>query len=142
MLFVWTVCRLLTAGVLAGTLQSAPGRRRASGPTDAATAAFADQVDSIDPTLARDLRWVSGCVVAVVGVLVGLLERFRDLEARLERARCQVEDGHGVEVDDELFNRLAQRLEVWQVREALQRLQDAHPDAAGDDLDRDDQPQG
>jgi hypothetical protein len=138
MLLVWTAVRFLTAGVLAGTLQSAPGRRRASAPTDAATAALAAQVDRIDPTLARDLRWVSRSVVAVVGVLEGLLERFRDLEARLDRARCQVEDGRGTEVDDELFNRLAQRLELWPVREALQRLQDAHPDAPGDDLDHDD----
>jgi len=135
------VARLLIVGLLAGTLRSASIRHRASGPSDAALAALVAQVDRIDPALAGELQWVSRSVVAMVEMLVGMLERFRALEGRLDHARELVEDDSVTPVDDELFNRLAEQLQVWPVREALQRLQDAHPDApdAGHDHQ---QPQG
>src|SRR6266545_588960 len=115
---IWKVVPLVIVGLLAGTLRSASRRHRASRPSDAALAALVAQVDRIDPALAGELQWVSRSVVAMVEMLVGMLERFRALEARLDQARELVEDDSGMPVDDELFNRLAERLEVWQVREA------------------------
>jgi len=52
---------------------------------------------------------------------------FRDLERRLDLARRRVETDSGVEVDDELFNRLARRLGLRRACQALQRFEDVHP---------------
>jgi hypothetical protein len=136
------LARLVAIAVLASTVGSVSGPRRPPRQGDDRLDALAAQVDRADPTLARELRWVSRGVVSVVGLLEVLLGRFADLEGRLDRASRPVGDQRGVEVDDELFNRLAERLEVWQVREALQRLEDAHPDAPRNDRDHGDRTAG
>src|SRR6266508_4635875 len=115
------------------------GPRRASSPINEALAALTAQVDIVDPSVMRELRGVRRCVASVAEALQVLLGCFGDLEGRLDHARRRVEADSGVEVDDQLFNRLARRLGIWRAREALQRLEDAHPDAPGGDGDPGDQ---
>lgn len=116
--------------VLLATLTTigASGRRRPPVPVHGArwqAARLAAQVAAADPQLERELRRVTRRIACLAIALEGELRRFRPLEQRFEQVA-----GH---VDDEVFERLAERFGVLGVRPALQRLQDVHPDAAGDD---------
>lgn len=116
--------------VLLATLTTlgASGRRRPPVPVHGArwqVARRAAQVAAADPQLERELRRVTRRIACLAIALEGELRRFRPLEQRFEQVA-----GH---VDDEVFERLAERFGVLGVRPALQRLQDVHPDAAGDD---------
>jgi hypothetical protein len=62
------------------------------------------------------------------GLLTAELGNFRLLEPDLERAVRRVEARTGVPIDDALFEQLTVRLGVDQVRPALERLAQAHPD--------------
>ncbi len=97
------------------------------------TARLAAKVASIDPELGKQLRQVSARVARQARVLEDELHRLRPLEARLEQVVRQVEDTSDEEVDDELFERLAERFGLLRVRPALQRLEQAHPDAPDDE---------
>jgi len=97
-------------------------------------ARVAAQIDSIDPELANQLRQVSGRIVRLARMLEGELHRLPPLEMRLEQVVRQFEDNSaGVAVDDELFEQLAERFGLLQVRPALQRLERVHPDALDDE---------
>lgn len=98
------------------------------------TARLAAKVALIDPELGKELRQVSGRIVRFARMLEGELHRLPPLEERLEQVVRHVEDSPGEEaVDDELFERLAERFGLLRVRPALQRLEAAHPDALSDD---------
>jgi hypothetical protein len=120
--------------VLLATLTTlgASGRRRPPVPVHGArrqvarlAAQLAAQVAAADPQLERELHRVTRRIACLAIALEGELRRFRPLEQRFEQVA-----GH---VDDEVFERLAERFGVLGVRPALQRLQDLHPDAAADD---------
>jgi hypothetical protein len=98
------------------------------------TARLAAQVALIDPELGRQLREVTGRIARLARMLEGELHRLRPLEVRLEQVARQVDDSSDEEsVDDELFERLAERFGLLRVRPALQRLETAHPDAPDDE---------
>ena len=129
----------VAACMLASMIPPASGPRRPANPINDALAALTARVDGVDPSVVQELRGVSRCVTSVAEALQVLLGCFADLEDRLDHARRRIEADSGMEVDDELFNRLARRLGIWRAREALQRLEEAHPDAPGHDGDRQDQ---
>jgi hypothetical protein len=98
------------------------------------TARLAAQVALIDPELGKELRQVTGHITRLAQALEGELHRLPPLETRLEQVARHVEDSpDGEEVDDELYERLAERFGLLRVRLALQRLEQAHPDAPGDE---------
>jgi hypothetical protein len=97
------------------------------------TARLAAQVALIDPELGNELRQVTGRIARLARTLEGELHRLRPLETRLEQVVREVEDSSGgEEVDEELFERLAERFGLLRVRPVLQRLEQAHPDAPDD----------
>jgi len=81
------------------------------------------------PSLLGALRRSSERVRQYAGLLEAALIDFRPLEGYLVGAIKHVERCSGDNVPDDLYNRLADRLGVSEVRIALQRVADAHPDA-------------
>jgi hypothetical protein len=131
--------RVATACVLASTIPPASGPRRPANAINDALAALTASVDGVDRSVVQELRGVSRCVTSVAEALQVLVGCFADLEGRLDHARRRIEADSSTEIDDELFNRLARRLGIWQAREALQRLEEAHPDAPASNGDPEDQ---
>jgi hypothetical protein len=127
----WTL--LVRVGLLITSMTLGASNERRGPPrlhgTRWRTARLAAKVALIDPELGKELRQVTGRIARLAGSLERELHRFRPLEARLEEVVRQIED-HPAEgaVDDELFERLADRFGVLRVRPALQRLENAHPD--------------
>jgi len=117
-------------GLLALVVRPAAGRRRASASAADQASELLARLTIIDPSLVDDSRRVSRSVVALAGLLELELDRFRDVENRIDRAVGQVEATGSVTVDDELLTKLARRLGVLGVRPALERLERAHPDEA------------
>jgi hypothetical protein len=95
-------------------------------------AALVAEVCVIDPELAGELRQTVRRIVTLVRALEAELRRFAELEVRLIRAIRQVEVKSGQEVDDGLFERVVGWLGVLRVRPALDRLEQAYPDALED----------
>jgi hypothetical protein len=96
---------------------------------DTDTARLAAEIAVDQPTLLSSLRRSSERTCRYAGLLEAELLHFRDLEPYLENAVKLVVKRTGRPVDDELFERLCNRLGVSEVRIALQRVADAHPDA-------------
>ncbi len=96
---------------------------------DADTAQLAAEIALEEPSLLPALRRNSERICRYAGLLEPELKHFRELEPYLAGAVKHVEKRSGTEVSDDLFNRLADRLGVSEVRIALQRVADVHPDA-------------
>ncbi|SRR6266545_1536614 len=101
--------------------------QRTSG-QDPQTAQLAARITVDQPSLLGALRRSSERVCQYAGLLEAALIDFRPLEGYLVGAIKHVEV-IGDNVRDDLYNRLADRLGVSEVRIALQRVADAHPDA-------------
>jgi hypothetical protein len=114
--------------LVAGNTSDQRRQPAALDPTRRQTAHLAAQVAAIDPQLERRLRRVSGRIASLATALESELCRFRPLEQRFEQVAGQVEEVSAHDSDGELLECLAEQFGVLQVRPALQRLQDAHPD--------------
>jgi hypothetical protein len=92
-------------------------------------ALLAAQIAADQPGLPHALRHASDQVCRYAGLLEAALQHFRPLEGYLAAGVRLVERRTGHQIDDALFNRLAERFQIPDVRIALQRVEDAHPDA-------------
>lgn len=97
---------------------------------------LAEQVAAEQPDLPHALQHASDQVCRYAGLLEAALQHFRPLEGYLAGAVRLVERRTGRQIDDALFNRLAERFQVSDVRIALQRVEDAHPDAPGSECEQ------
>jgi hypothetical protein len=98
------------------------------------TARLAAKIALIDPELGNEVRQVTERIVRLARMLEGELHRLPSLEERFEQVVQQVGDRPGEEaVDEEQFERLAERFGLLRVRQALQRLEAAHPDVLTDE---------
>lgn len=97
------------------------------------TAWLAAQLAIDNPSLPGAVRRASEQVCRYADLLASALQHFRPLEAYLDSGLRVVEARTGADVDDELHQRLCDRLGVTEVRLALQRVADAHPDACHTD---------
>ncbi|HZD67620.1 MAG TPA: hypothetical protein VFA45_01465 [Actinomycetes bacterium] len=106
---------------------------RVSGPASEEEAArLTAQITANQPTLMNALRTSSARICKYAGLLEAELKHFRPLEGYLVDAVTHTERRSRQPISDELYNRLAERLGVSEVRIALQRVADAHPDAPGE----------
>ena len=126
--------RLLVVSVFLTVGPSNPRRRssRLHAPRWRA-AQLAAQVAATDPELDRQLRQVTGRIIRLARMLQGELHRLPPLEKRLDHVARQLQGSPADEAeDDELFERLAERFRLAEIRAALQRLEQAHPDTLDD----------
>jgi len=114
--------------------------RSSAAVSDEETARLAAQIAVDQPTLPNALRTSSARICKYADLLEAELKRFRPLEGYLADAVKHTERRSGQPVGDELYNRLADRLGVSEVRIVLQRLADAHPDAPGESSSDGDEP--
>lgn len=92
------------------------------------TAWLAAQIAVDQPTLPRVLRSSSARICKYAGLLEAELKHFRPLEGYMVDAVKYTERRTGHPVSDELYNRLCDRFGITEVRLALERVAQAHPD--------------
>ncbi len=93
------------------------------------TAWLAAQIAADQPTLPNALRSSTSRICKYADLLEAELKHFRPLEGYMVDAIKEVETRTGRPVSDELYNRLCDRFGVTEVRIALERVEQAHPDA-------------
>ncbi len=93
------------------------------------TAWLAAQIAADQPTLPHALRSSTARICKYAGLLEAELKHFRPLEGYMVDAVKLTEHRTGHPVGDELYERLCDRFGVTEVRLALERLEQAHPDA-------------
>ena len=96
---------------------------------DTETARLAAQVAVEQPSLPHILRSTCTRVCEYAGLLEAELGHFRPLEGYMASAIKVIEARTGRPVSDELYNGLCDRFGITEVRIALERVTDAHPDA-------------
>jgi hypothetical protein len=93
------------------------------------TAWLAAQIAADQPTLPHALRSTIARVCKYAGLLEAELKHFRPLENYMAGAIKDVGTRTGQPVSDELYNGLCDRFGITEVRLALERVANAHPDA-------------
>jgi hypothetical protein len=89
---------------------------------------LAEQITADQPSLLRVVHATSTRVCGYADLLEAELKHFHPLEGYLVDAVRHVERRTGRAVSDELHNRLCDRVGVSEVRIALERVEQAHPD--------------